>query len=194
MTNLIGLTIASTAMALSLAACSSQPVTNTAAPATESKAAHGGEYQKPGAAIRFQVENGGALSAGEIRTVKVTVFNEYDGGDVTITVGETPGVRILSDIRDHKFSMAGNASHSFDVQLSAGQDGVYSIPLIATADLGNGHTMMRSGGLSLRVGEQANLKRMILSESETDSEVLTEADVSGGVVAMEAEETIRTED
>ena len=194
MIKLIGLTFASTVTALSLAGCSSQPVTNSATSATDTKMAHSGEYQKPGAAIRFQIENGGALSAGEIRTVKVTVFNEYDGGDVAITVGDAPGVRILSDIRDHKFSMAGNASHSFDVQLSAGQDGVYSIPLIATANLENGQTMMRSGGLSLRVGEQANLKRTILSESETDSEVLTEADVSGGVVAMEAEETIRTED
>jgi len=182
------------ALVVSVAACSSQSVSSSTGHVTETKQAHSQDYQKPGAAIRFQLDNAAPFAAGEIRTVTVTVFNEYDAGDLSVKIGDAVGVKVFSDIREHRFSMNGASSHSFDVQVQAEQNGMFNIPLIATANLDNGQTMMRAGSLPVQAGEQAFSKRTTATDVESDANQLSEENVSGGIVDMEAEETIRTED
>lgn len=146
-------------------------------------------YMKPGANVFLQHNYDGKTSAGEIENIEISIVDGYDAGTLSVTVMPTEGLTLYSDIREHKFSMIGDAPHNLVASVSAATNGVYYLNLHMSASDNAGNVIQRSSGIALYVGTNAKaLKRDMLIDASPD--------VAGepGLVVMDAEEEIITQD
>ena len=169
---------------VALAGASQKNSANDAQIAAQKDAFHA--YQKPGAAVRFTHDLAGPVAPGAIGAVRINLSDEYQSGVVKVSIVETPGLTILSDIRDMEFMMNGAQTNSFDIQFAAKSEGRQFLNFITTVELENGQVLKRANSVPVYVGGKTAFEKSSQPKMQA-------AKPSGGVVVMRAQETIRTE-
>ena len=152
-------------------------------------------YSKPSAAIDFRHDFSGRSTVGAMQTVNLKVIDGYPDGKVEIKIVPSDGIQIFQNNAQASFSMGGR-ENNVPIQFQVNQEGVHRITVIAVATLGNGQSISRSYAMPVYVGDkyQAPGKGSIKAAYPGDNNLQSQKQSSGGLIVMEAEETITTSD
>ena len=142
-------------------------------------------YSKPGAAVTVSHNYIGHSKLGASDNIQVS-FQERDvDGVMTVKILPSAGLNIASAGDVQTFQMSGTDIHQMDLSVSADMDGQYFVNLLITADRGVGNISTQSYGIPIYVGSAVPSKRGFTSKNSIDPQK-----VSGGVIVMDAQETI----
>lgn len=141
-----------------------------------------GQYKKPGASVDFSHDYSGASKSGQTEVVTFMLSEPHDSGTLSLTARADEGLEIYSDVSNLSFDMASGREHRLDVQVGTPIAGTHYLSFTAATDTGSGQRMMRSFSVAFNVdGGAAALKTQQAPKGTR---------VSGGLVIMDAEETI----
>ena len=140
-------------------------------------------YQKPGPAVRFTHNLSENVEPGAISSVRIDLKDEYGAGTVKVSIVETPGLHIYSDQRELEFDMASGQAKQFEIQFGSKQAGRHLLNFITTVELPDGQVLKRANAIPVNIGQAEAVVK-------SAAPVVSSAKSSGGIVVMEAEETI----
>lgn len=140
---------------------------------------------KPGAAIDFVYKAPKDLMPADYGVVTLTFFEGYQSGTLRLKVSADDGLRLVSEITEKEFSMAGNDPHEWELDVTATQDGVYYLNILATVDIPNGKETGRAFAARINVGDisNANIRQSVKTNGTLSND--------GTTIIMEADEVIK---
>jgi hypothetical protein len=167
-----------TALTAMLSACAGNPVSETEPVSNVATV-------KPGAAIDFVYKAPKGLMPADYGKLTLTFFEGYQSGTLRLEANASDGLRLVSEVNKKEFSMSGNDPHEWEVDVTASQDGVYYLNLLATVDLPDGRETGRAFSARIEVGDitSANARQSIKTNGVLSSD--------GTTIVMEAEEVIK---
>ncbi len=140
---------------------------------------------KPGAAIDFAYELSKDIAPSEYGVLKLSFTDYYDGGTLKLSATPEPGLRLVSEVTEKEFSMASNDPHTWELDVTAAQDGVYYLNILAIVDLPDGRQTGRGFAARVEVGDiSSGIARYSL-----DTVHVISAD--GKSIKMKADEVIK---
>ena len=158
-----------------------------------------GKYQKPSAAIHFDIDHSGVTPMGVSDIVTLRVRDDYPGAVITYKVLTSEGLTYFGsrEISMPSTSLAGiHSTAPSDVELNANlmslqiqpiSEGAHKLTVIATARLADGQSIVRSQTIPIYTGDEFKpSKEDTLNSQKSKNAPL----VSNGVIIMDAEETI----
>lgn len=181
--SLASLSLAALGIISTLAACTAAQ-NNSGVETTAASAAPIVKTSKVSAAVNFSSDFDGILKAGETKTIRMTLTDNYPSGTLTVTVLPNDALSVFPDNAPFVFSMAGDAPHGFDLTVSALRDGQHYLNFNGIAEFGNGQVARVSHAISVRSGVALEKTAPLSSDSKNS------APSTGGVVVMDAEEEI----
>lgn len=140
---------------------------------------------KPGAAIDFKYDVTQNLLPSDYGKVMLAFMDGYDSGTLRLSVEADEGLRLVSEISQKEFSMSGDIAHEWELDVTAAQDGIYYLNILATVDLPNGRESGRAFSARIEVGD--------ITSSSARTSIKSNGTLSfdGTTVIMEAEEEIK---
>lgn len=124
------------------------------------------DYQKPGAAIRFDHNYDGRTEPGETENLALIFADGYEAGTLSVTLESDDGlVYSLNSASD--FDLQSSDRHQMEISLSAQSPGRYYLRIFAEVLLPDGQIDRRVFGLALEVGDPQSRER-VKGETETD--------------------------
>ena len=151
-------------------------------------------YSKPGAAIDFAHDFSGRSTVGATQIVNMKIMDRYPGGTVQISVLPSEGITVFENNSQKSFKMSGG-ENDFQIQFQADREGVHRITILAQAVMQNGQTISRSYSMPVYVGDQYRpVKKSVKTVDEGDRVLQKNGETDGGLIIMDAEETIETSD
>jgi len=158
---------------------------------TSAKTSHTG-YSKPSAAIDFRHNFSGRAALGVTETVSLKVLDNYPGGQMTLQHYPSAGIQLFQNngLQSTTAQLSGDSPNNFDLQFQAKSEGVHSITTVATVTMANGQVITRSYSMPIYVGE----KFQPTKQDYRQRQQVKTGNVSGGMVIMDAEETIEVSD
>lgn len=167
---------------VSLSACAAHPM---AQDMTANDEAQIMTTVKPGAAIEMSFEAPNALEPSQYGVLVLSFTEGYDSGTMKLTVTPEPGLRFVSEVMEKEFSMAGNDPHEWELDVTATQDGIYYVNVLASVNLPDGRETGRAFAARVDVGDisKATAKKSIDKNGELSSD--------GTTLIMRADEIIK---
>lgn len=179
-----------------------KPAMKTSKPqAPASKPVHGHKpYSKPTAAIYFSHDFSGTGNLGEMQAFNLKVTDNYPGASINLRILPSEGISYfgpaemtrgstaISEVRTTTAEIDEVSGHNMALQFQPKTEGIHKLTVVATANLADGQSIVRSYSIPIHVGEayqptKQSLKEQALGHSKPPV-------VSGGVIIMEAQETI----
>lgn len=162
----------------------------TATPVSQSEAyvkgkTHYTPYAKPGASVTVSHNYSGQSKLGGVDNIRVSFKERDTDGVMTVKILPSAGLNIASAGDVQTFQMSGTDTHEMDISVTAQTDGQYFVNLLITADRGVGSVSTQSYGIPIYAGSAVPSKQG--SGMKNTSEIKK---VSGGLIVMEAQETI----
>ncbi len=140
---------------------------------------------KPGASVTFSDKVAGPVTAGENASVTITVNEGYPEGVLTLAASSIPGVEVFGAGTTARMDMSNSTTHTWRVDFEAADDGVYHLPIMATAAPAGGLVQSRAYAVRIEVGDWESAQAKI----EQAKPMATLEDGAAAVI-MQAEETI----
>ena len=140
---------------------------------------------KPGASVTFSDEVAGPVAAGENASVQVTVNEGYPNGVLTLEASSIPGLDVFGAGTTARMDMANGTTHSWRIDFEAANDGVYHLPILATAAPEGGLVQSRAYAVRIEVGDW----QAASAKAEQAKPMMTLED-GATAIEMQAEETI----
>ncbi len=179
---------------LSVSACSnaqskSEPMKTAAKPSV--KMSHTG-YSKPSAAVQFRHDFSGRSSLGVTESIKVQVTDRYEDAKVELKVYPSDGIQMFSRSELQKVNSPeiGITENEMNLQFQPRSEGVHNISVVAIVTLKNGQVITQSQTIPVYVGDQFKPTKRTPQEKA----LTNPGKPSGGMVIMDAEETIVVSD
>lgn len=177
------LSVSAFSVCLGLSACSAADVSTEtmAAPASADYV----KTSKPGALVQFSHTLGKATADGQALTLNIS--EGYDGGTLTIEISDNENLSVSGSGGDYRFAMSDDGRHTLNLSVKALATGKHYLSFIAIAESGDGQVARSSYAVPVYSGvapEKVGSVHVAPADSST---------YSGGIIAMEAEETISTE-
>lgn len=142
-------------------------------------------YSKPGAAVEVLHNFNGQIEAGEIKALTLKFNDGYDDGELLVDLSGSDGLNVIANSLTPKFRLEGDGANSYDVQVSAANDGQYYLNILATVSQGGTPIARHTTGIVFNVGDGG---RAIAAKPR-------KAPVpSNEVIEMPAQETILSND
>ena len=179
-----------------------KPMMKTSKPtAPASKPAHSHKpYSKPSAAIYFNHDFGGSADLGAMQAINLKVTDNYPGASINLRVLPSEGISYFGPAEMTRSSTAisgvstttseiGEVSgNNMALQFQPKSEGIHKLTVVATANLADGQSIVRSYSIPIYVGDayqptKQSLKEQALGHSKPPV-------VSGGVIIMDAQESI----
>ncbi len=180
--------IIGTACAISTACTSNMTAENNVVDKSEAVIAPiDSSYAKPGAAVRMVHNYSGQSTPGSIENIRVSFINEHPNSKMTVTVSNSPDIRLFDDIRQHRFENIAQKRGDIDVQFSTQSKSPQALNFVTTIELEDGQVWRRAHSIPVNAGKSGAFGKT------TDKSVAPANVSSDGVIVMEAEETITTE-
>lgn len=153
------------AICSALAACSDNTSPELARQLEAETKESSANYQKPGAAIRFDHNYDGRTGPGETENLTLVFADGYDAGTLSVTLDSDDGLLYsLNSASD--FDLGSSDRHQMEISLSAQSPGRYYLRIFAEVLLPDGQIDRRVFGLALEVGDLQNRER-VKAETET---------------------------
>lgn len=164
-----------------------------------SKVHPAGNYRKPSAAIYFDFDHSGVTPMGVSDIVELKVRDEYPGAMITYKILTTEGLNYFgpSEITMGSTALSGvnaiapgdkeSSSNGMNLQIQPLSEGAHKLTVIATANLANGQSIVRSQTIPIYTGEEFKPSKSDVLKAR---ESIKTSNTSGGLVIMDAEETI----
>lgn len=112
------------------------------------------ETVKPGAAISLSHTTPDKMTAGQFAAVSLYFGEHYDEGDMQVEISASDGLTVFGNESRKTFRMAGAANHSWPIDVSAAEDGIYFVNILATvSDQNKNIASQRSFSIRLDVGD-----------------------------------------
>lgn len=144
------------------------------------------ETVKPGAAISLTHTKPDKMTAGQFAAVSLYFDENYDEGDMQVEITVSDGLRVFGNESRKSFRMDGASNHTWPINVSAAEDGIYFINIFAAAsDQNKNISSQRSFSIRLDVGDiTPAMKVKAFPENGTLSS-------DGTLRILEAQETIQ---
>ena len=144
------------------------------------------ETVKPGASISLTTSKASNMTAGQFAPVSLSFEENYDDGEMLIEVTASNGLRIFGNESRKTFQMSGASNHVWPLDVSAAEDGIYFVSILASAlDSANNVSSQRSFSVRLDVG---NITPAMKSQAFPENGTLSS---DGSLRILEAQETIQ---
>jgi len=148
-------------------------------------------YSKPSASIDFQHDFAGSASVGTVETINLKMLDRYAGGTVDVSVKSSDGIELFENPKGQSLKMGGEGN-DLTIQFQPKTEGVHHITVLAVARTTDGQSITRSYAIPVYVGEGFKpAKRPAPRPKDPETTVVK---ASGGLIIMDAEETIETPD
>ncbi|MEL6858677.1 MAG: hypothetical protein AAFO74_09840 [Pseudomonadota bacterium] len=140
---------------------------------------------KPGASVTFSDKVAGPVLAGENASVTLTVNEGYPDGVLMLEASTIPGLEVFGAGTSARMDMSNGTTHTWRVDFEAANDGVYHLPIMATAAPEGGLVQSRAYAVRIEVGDWQAAQ----SKVQQAKPMATLEDGAPAIV-MQAEETI----
>lgn len=177
-TNLLFLTIIGSNL---LAACAAPQAGNASLTSNPESV----QTVKPGAAVTFSHTGPKDLQPGQYGKIKIRVTDNYESGTLDLAATPDEGMRLVTETAETSFSMSGDPTHEWELDVTAATRGVYYLNVFASAKLPNGTEMLRSYSAQVLVGDvtEADMKKSLKTNGSLSKD--------GKTISMQADETIQ---
>lgn len=143
---------------------------------------------KPGASVTFSLDEAKPIAVGENGSVTLTVNEGYPTGVLKLKASGGNGLNVFGAQREAQMDMSSGTSHTWRIDYSADEDGVYLINIIATAEPEPGFSEMRAHSVRVKIGDWQAAQAKV--QAATEMEMMQSGERA---VILEAEETIVTD-
>ncbi len=147
-------------------------------------------YSKPSAAIDFQHDFSGRSTLGSVETLNLKISDRYPGGTVEIIVNPTDGLEVFKNGNRQSFKM-GSGANNMTLQFQPKSEGVHRLNFLAVVKTADGQSISKSYSIPVYVGDQFVPEKRV---GKNIRDNVKAPKTSGGLVIMEAEETVTSSD
>jgi hypothetical protein len=144
------------------------------------------ETVKPGAAISLFHTKPSKMVSGQFIPVALSIHEAYESGEMQIEIEPSDGLSLFSGSASKRFKMAQGSVHTLPIDVSASEDGIYFLSVMAKAlDQDKNINSERRFSIRIDIGEvTAEMKAKAFPENGTLSQ-------DGKTRILSAQETIR---
>ena len=147
-------------------------------------------YSKPSAAVSFNHNFSGRSSLGTTESVTMKISDRYPGGQLSVDVFPSAGIQMFNNggLQNEVLELNGDSVNDVELRFQAKSEGVHQITMVAKVIMPDGQAITRSYTMPVYVGDQFQpVKKSLdhLKKAPTGK-------VGGGLVIMDADETITT--
>ncbi len=112
------------------------------------------ETVKPGAAISLTHSKPAKMTAGQFASVSLNFDEHYDEGDLQVDITTSDGLTVFGNESRKSFLLGGASNHTWPINVSAAEDGIYFVNVFATvSDQNKNISSQRSFSIRLDVGD-----------------------------------------
>lgn len=166
-------TIAMTGVALGLVACAAPTSSNVTVKSSSAAATI-----KPGASVSLEKTFSKNMQSTGYNTVGLAFSEGYDAGNLSARLVPSEGLSVYGGATSRDFDMGTASTHTWDVDVSASQDGIYFLNVFVEAE-----GQPRSFSVQLNIGD--------VTDDMRKSAMPENGEMQDGLRVMDATETIK---